>query len=278
MPQRDPCAGTPLFTTRSDHRGCSRVAEEVAWTHAGDDDDGMQPVFMLVHSPSVGPLTWNPVADRLRAHGYESVVPSLVGLADIDPPFWPWVVDEVTAATARLGQDQSVLLVAHSNAGLFIPLLVAHATRPIAGCLFVDAAIPALMGTTPVVPDELLAILRSKVIDGQLPPWTQWWDEEDVAPMFPDPEVRAAVTAEEPRLPLAYYEQSIPVPGGWDDRPCGYLLFGPPYDEVAADARSRGWLVEELPGQHLHQIIDPDSTASKLIAMAQRLESNDAAR
>lgn len=239
------------------------------------EDDGMQPVFVLVHSPSVGPLTWASVADRLQAHGYDSIVPSLIGLADTDPPFSNWVVDQVTAAIDRLDRDQSVLLVAHSNAGLFISLLVAHATRPIAGCLFVDAAIPALTGTTPVAPEELLAILRSKVIDGRLPPWTQWWDEEDVAPMFPSPEVRAAVTAEEPRLPLSYYEQSIPVPDGWDDRPCGYLLFGPPYGEVAADARSRGWLVEELTGQHLHQIVDPDGTASKLIAMAERLASHD---
>jgi alpha/beta hydrolase family protein len=231
----------------------------------------MQPVFVLVHSPSVGPLTWTPVADRLRSHGYESVVPSLVDVADAEPPFWPRVVEDVAAATNRLGQHRSVLLVAHSNAGVFVPLLVARATRPIAGCLFVDAAIPALTGSTPVMPPELLDFLRGKVIQGRLPPWTKWWDEQDVAPMFPDPHLRAAVTAEEPRLPLAYYEQSVPVPAGWDDRPCGYLLFGPPYDEMAADARRRGWLVEELPGQHLHQIVDPDGTASKLIAMAQRL-------
>lgn len=92
-------------------------------------------------------------------------------------------------------------------------------------------------------------------------------------PMFPDWEIRAAVTAEQPRLPLAYYEQLVPVPAGWSDQPCGYLLFGPPYDEVAADARHRGWLVEELPGQHLHQIVDPDGVADRLITMAERLEA-----
>jgi pimeloyl-ACP methyl ester carboxylesterase len=237
----------------------------------------MQPVFVLVHSPSVGPLTWTPVADRLRGRGFESVVPSLLDVADAGPPFWPRVVEDVTAAMSRLDQDASVLLVAHSNAGLFVPLLVADAPRAVRGCLFVDAALPAAADSTPVAPAELLDFLRSKLIGDRLPPWTQWWDEEDVAPMFPDPHLRAAVTAQEPQLPLAYYEQTVPVPAGWDDVPCGYLLFGPPYHEVAADARRRGWLVEELPGEHLHQIVDPDATADTLIGMAHRLEATDGA-
>jgi hypothetical protein len=231
----------------------------------------MQPVFVLVHSPSVGPLTWAPVADRLEARGLESIVPSLLDVADAAAPFWPRVVDDVTAAMRRLNPDRSVLLVAHSNAGLFVPLLVTHTDRPVSGCLFVDAALPAPVDSTPVVPADLLEFLRSKVIDGRLPPWTEWWDEADVAPLFPDPVTRAAVTAEQPRLPLAYYEQMVPVPAGWDTHPCGYLLFGPPYDEVAADARRRGWLVEDLPGRHLHEIVDPDAVADRIITMAQHL-------
>ncbi len=46
----------------------------------------MQPVFVLVHSPSVGPLTWTPVADRLEARGQESIVPSLLDVADAAAP------------------------------------------------------------------------------------------------------------------------------------------------------------------------------------------------
>ena len=236
----------------------------------------MQPVFVLVHSPSVGPLTWGPVADALDMRQHESLVPSLLDVADAGPPFWPRVVEVVNAAMSRLDQYQCVLLVAHSNAGLFMPLLVTHAVRPLRCCLFVDAALPARAGQTPVAPTELLDFLRGKVTDGRLPPWTEWWDEEDVAPLFTDAATRAAVTAEEPRLPFGYYEQSVPVPTGWDDDvACGYLLFGPPYDEVAADARSRGWLVEELAGQHLHQLVDPDATANRLITMADSLALRD---
>ena len=68
----------------------------------------------------------------------------------------------------------------------------------------------------------------------------------------------------------------MPVPAGWDTHPCGYLVFGPPYDEVAADARRRGWLVEELSGRHLHEIIDPDAVADRLIRMAQHLAATRA--
>jgi hypothetical protein len=66
---------------------------------------------------------------------------------------------------------------------------------------------------------------------------------------------------------LSYYEQRIPVPAGWDDRPCGYLLFGPPYDRVARQARERGWAVDEIPGGHLHQVVDPDAVTARIIAM-----------
>lgn len=231
----------------------------------------MQPVFVLVHSPSVGPLTWTPVARQLQARGWQTVVPSLLGVADAGPPFWPRVVDNVGTATGRLATDQPVLLVAHSNAGLFLPLLVTASPRPVLGCLFVDAALPATVGPTPVAPAELLALLQTKVTEGRLPPWTDWWDEADVAPMFRDRQTRAAVSAEQSRLPLAYYEQSVPVPAGWDDCPCGYLLFSPRYDEEAADARNRGWLIEKLAGQHLHQLVDPGAVADRVIAVAERL-------
>jgi hypothetical protein len=127
-------------------------------------------------------------------------------------------------------------------------------------------------GATPVVPRELLDVLRAKAgDDGLLPPWSQWWDEEDVAPLFPDARTRLQVTAEEPQLPLAYYDQSIPAAAGWDAVPCGYLFFGPPYDGLAGEARDREWPVQQVPGLHLHQLVDPDRVTDTLIEMARQL-------
>jgi pimeloyl-ACP methyl ester carboxylesterase len=233
----------------------------------------MATTFVLIHSPSVGPRTWQPVAHRLAELGWEAAVPSLLHVTDGGPPFWPRVVDAVRAGLDT-EQSQGVVLVAHSNAGLFIPVVSAALPGRVRGCIFVDAALPPASGSAPVAPPELLALLRDKASDGLLPRWTDWWDEEAVAPLFPDQRTRQAVSEEQPRLPLSYYEASVPAPVGWDAQPCAYLLFGPPYDELADEARERGWIVQQLPGRHLHQLVDPDGVARLLLAIADQMRTN----
>jgi pimeloyl-ACP methyl ester carboxylesterase len=198
-------------------------------------------------------------------------VPSLLHVTEDGPPFWPRVVDAVVTGLDPDERDQGVVLVAHSNAGLFIPVITAALPGQVRGCILVDAALPPASGAAPVAPPELLALLRDKASGGLLPRWTDWWDEEDVAPLFPDQATRQAVTEEQPRLPLAYYQASVPVPPGWDVQPCAYLLFGPPYDELASEARGRGWIVQQLPGNHLHQLVDPDGVARLLVAIAEQM-------
>ncbi|MFE4958027.1 alpha/beta hydrolase [Streptomyces sp. NPDC056653] len=227
----------------------------------------MQPIFVLVHSPSVGPSTWHPVAEQLAAAGYQVRVPSLLHVGAGGPPFWPRIADAVRDDLREIPTDHPLVLVAHSNAGLFLPSIRSGLDHPVNGSVFVDAALPARIGQTPVAPLELLEFLRPLAVDGMLPRWTDWWDEADIAPMFSDPTMRQKVIAEQPTLPLAYYEQRIPVPDDWDDHPCSYLLFGPPYDDMATDARERGWRTAHLPGAHLHQIVDPAGTARHLLEL-----------
>ncbi|MFI7011861.1 alpha/beta hydrolase [Streptomyces sp. NPDC050145] len=216
----------------------------------------------------MGPSTWRPVAERLAAAGHPVRLPSLLHVADGAPPFWPAVVEAVREDLRRLPAGSPVVLVGHSNAGLFLPAIRAGLDHPVAGSVFVDAALPARSGPTPVAPPELLRFLRPLAVEGRLPRWTDWWDEADVAPMLPDPVTRRTVVEEQPRLPLSYYEQEIPVPAGWDDHPCAYLLFGPPYSEQEAEARARGWRTARLTGEHLHQLVDPDATARIIIELA----------
>jgi hypothetical protein len=105
--------------------------------------------------------------------------------------------------------------------------------------------------------------------DGRLPQWTDWWQEKDVAAMFPDDErLRAAVTAEQPRLPLSYYTEQVPAPDGWAGHRCGYLVFSEAYTHEADEAGRRGWTVRSLPGEHLHQIVDPAGVAAALTGIA----------
>jgi len=226
--------------------------------------------FVLVHSPSVGPATWSGVAGQLREAGHLVAVPSLLGVADGGPPFWPHLVAAVNAGLEGLEPGQPVVLVAHSNAGVCTPVISAGLTVPVACLIFVDATVPARSGQTPVAPSAFLSFLRGLAgPDGRLPRWTDWWDENDIAPLFGgDEPLRAVVTAEQPRLPLSYFAEQVPAPAGWDDHRCSYLMFSESYADEAGEAGRRGWNVRALPGEHLHQIVDPAGVAEALCNLA----------
>ena len=227
------------------------------------------PLFVLVHSPSVGPSTWQAVADRLRDAGHKAVVPSLLSVGQGGPPYWPKVVASVRAGLSGTDAPQPLVLAAHSNAGLFLPMIASELGRAVACSIFADASVPPPGGSTPVAEDDFLPFLRGLADDsGRLPQWTSWWDEEDVAPMLPDPRVRQVVVEEQPRLPLDYYLEDVPVPAGWDQHRCGYLLFSQGYEAQAAEARRRGWPVRIMPGEHLHQVVDPAGVTSALLELA----------
>ncbi|GAA1988485.1 hypothetical protein GCM10009838_59170 [Catenulispora subtropica] len=228
----------------------------------------MKPVFVLLHSPLVGPSTWLPVAGHLVSTGCQARVPSLLDACVGPPPYWPRISAAVRDDLDSVPSGLPLVLVAHSNAGYFLPTIRAElAHRRVIGSVFVDAALPARSGSTPVASAERLDLLRHRAVDGTMPRWTDWWDAADVAALFPDARTGHAVIDEQPRLPLAYFEQDVPVPEGWDDHPCSYLLFSPPYERYAAEAGRRGWRVAHLPGGHLHQIVDPEGTARQLLEL-----------
>jgi pimeloyl-ACP methyl ester carboxylesterase len=232
-------------------------------------DPPAPPRFVLVHSPSVTPATWAPVAEQLRDCGYQVDVPDLLGLAGGGPPYWPRVVAAATAALTAADRDDKLILVAHSNAGVFVPQLCRELPQQVICSVFADSGVPPVSGEQPMAPPAFLSFLRGLAgPDGRLPPWSQWWDEPEAAQLFPSGEVRAAVTAGEPRLPLDYYTERVLVPAGWDDHRCAYLLFSDGYQDEAAAARQRGWPVVHLPGHHLHQLVAPGQVAGALLDLA----------
>jgi len=159
-----------------------------------------------MHSPSVGPAIWQGVADRLRDKGIDVRVPSFIGVGEGPAPYWPQVIQR---AVHSVGNDaRPVVIVPHSNAGLFVPLVVDRLGERAAACVFVDASLPPAEGEAAMVPAEFVPFLRAKAVDGILPRWSDWWEEEEVASLYPDQKTRSALTADEPRLPLAYYEQT----------------------------------------------------------------------
>jgi hypothetical protein len=58
----------------------------------------------------------------------------------------------------------------------------------------------------------------------------------------------------------------VPIPPGWDRRPCAYLLLSEPYAPSAADAGARGWpLCEIADGKHLDPVRRPAAVATALL-------------
>jgi hypothetical protein len=219
----------------------------------------MKAVLCPLPSPLLGPACWRPVSDVLSDRGFAV---ALGGPASGDAPRTG--ADVLAEYLAAIPPDRDVVLVPHSNAGLFVPSLADQ--RRVAGYVFVDAGLP-LDGAdrVPMIPPEFYEMLAGKAdSDGLVPPWTQWWDEDSVSVLFPDIGTRAAVEREESRLPLSYFAETVPVPPGWADRPGAYLAFGDTYAAERASAVARGWPVTTLVGDHLHMLVDPAAVADAI--------------
>ncbi len=223
-----------------------------------------QPVLLLVPSPLLGPATWRPVAWWLSGAGHR------VDVVDHGGARTPGaVVDAVVDAAA----GRPVVLVVHSNAGLYAP----HLATPldVRATVYVDAALAGPGPETALAPPALRAHLADLAdADGVLPVWTRWWPSVDA--LLPDAATRAAVEAEQVRLPLAYVDGRLPVPAGWTAAPAAYLAFGDTYAEELAAAREAGWPVAVLDGGHLHQLVDPAAVGAAVADLMARVEPGSA--
>jgi hypothetical protein len=103
--------------------------------------------------------------------------------------------------------------------------------------------------------------------DGMAPPRTAWRDPDEIAGLFPSAEVRAQIEREQPRLPLSYFCEELPVPAGWDDRPGAHLAFGDTYAEDRTHAAARSSPVRTPSGEHLHMLINPRQVADEITAV-----------
>jgi len=229
------------------------------------------PVFVLIHSPLVGPTSWSPVARELERRGRAAVVPSLLGIAAAPAPQWRHVPEAVGAATAQLSEP--VILVGHSGGGLLLPAIADAVSVEIAALVFVDSFLPPAAGTLSLAPPAFMEQLRARATDDVLPPWSSWFGEDAMRDLVADDRLRAALEAEMPRLPLSYFAARVPLPAGWDRRPCAYLLLSAePHGHSAGEARDRGWPVTEIHGvQHLAIATEPVAVTEALLDLERGL-------
>jgi hypothetical protein len=225
--------------------------------------------WVLVHSPLVGPMTWEAVARVLRRRGAVALVPDAGGDEEPGSPFWRYHADTVAGALGAVEPGVPLVLAGHSGAGPLLPAVAAALRRPVAAYVFVDAGLPA-DGRRPMGEGGFADHLRDLYASGgRFPNWT----DEALRDLVPDAEVRRGLVASLRPRPLAYWEQPIPVPPGWPDAPCAYLRFtpNPAYDDAAEEARRSGWPSLDMPGGHFHLLVAPAAVADAMRDLAGRL-------
>jgi hypothetical protein len=227
-------------------------------------------LWVLIHSPLVGPFTWQPVGNVLASKGFRVAVPEL----DNDKPeetgtFWEYHAEKVVQRVESAHAAGPCLLAAHSGAGVLLPAIAGRLRGRVCGSVFVDAILPEngksrldLFDT----PDEAQAF-RDAAVDGFLPVWT----EEDLVSAIPDRERRRRFVRELRPVPLAVYEEPVPVWQGWPDHPCAFLRFSSGYDRMFSRAKEQDWPADELPGSHFHLLVDPEEVANRLIRLTKRM-------
>ena len=236
--------------------------------------EGVAVPLLLVHSPLVGPATWDALAEVVRKRRRQVFIPDLTGSLTLGPPYWSRQVDAIAASS----DGRPAILVAHSGAG---PLMAAASgvLEQVVGYVFVDASLP-FPGRSWVqtAPPELVRQLRTMERGGWLPPWSEWWGDDGLAELLPDPHMRASFAGSCPQLPMAMFEEIQPPAPGWPDAPCAYLRLSDTYEEPADQARELGWLVNEVPSHHLGLLTNAERICDPLLDLVDKLIADDSAR
>lgn len=224
------------------------------------------PLFVLVHSPLVGPYSWALVADALRRRDNVVVIPEVRSLEHEGPPYWQRHVEAISQ-TIRSKQPEEVVLVGHSGAGRLLPVAGHDGSFNVAAYVFVDSDIPTRTESRfDAMPDEVSQQFRDSAEGGMLLPWPEEIFEQEIA----DARIRKRLLSEVSPLPLAVYEEAVPLPSDWPDAKCAYIRTSDRYPEAEAIAGARNWEIHRFDGNHFHILVAPQEVASVLIQIAAR--------
>ena len=231
-------------------------------------------MYVLIHSPLVGPLTWSRVADEMKQRGLEVLVPTLKDSPDSKEPYWEQHAESVSQSVENIPKDIPVTLVAHSGAGPLLPVIRQAIPNPVRAYVFVDAGIPradaSRLDLMKIEDSEWAAGFQEELErGGSFPNWTA----DDLREIIPDENLRGQLVAEIQPRSLDFFTEPIPVFDGWPDAPCVYIQFSPVYEKPAALARRSGWPTYEIKAGHFHMLVDAKKVAELIIAAANDSQS-----
>lgn len=223
-------------------------------------------VYMLIHSPLVGTLTWRLVAEEMRQRGTDVVVPTLEDSPASTEPFWKQHAQSILQALAQIPKDTSITLVAHSGAGPLLPVIREWIPNSVHAYVFVDAGLPHDGAT------------RLDLMQSEDSGWAKQfqehlesggvfptWSFDDLQEVIPNESLRAQMVSDLHPRALDFFTEPIPVFKGWPDAPCVYILFSEPYKRAKMEARELGWPTHELEAGHFHMLVDPKAVADLII-------------
>ena len=223
-------------------------------------------VYILIHSPLVGPLTWSLVAAELQTRGLQVFVPTLEDSPSSSDPYWKQHADSVAGSISPIFQDTSVILVAHSGAGPLLPAIRKSIPNPVRAYVFVDAGLPRHEATRLDLmksEDAAWASDFASYLDrgGKFPDWSF----DDLQEIIPDEKLRRHMVSEIRPRGVSFFTEPILVFAGWPDAPCVYIRFSAPYDKAAALARAADWLVYDLEAGHFHMLVSPVAVTDMIV-------------
>ncbi len=229
--------------------------------------------FVLVHSPLVGPYSWQPVRDELESMGQRTVIPSLLPVLNQASGFADSMAHYVREAVKDSALPDPLVLVGHSAAGAYLPVIRSHLEREVSAYLFVDARLPK-SGASLADQDSREAEQRRREMaeGGMLPPWSEWFSDRVLENLLPNEESRLRFVDELSPIPLALFHEEIAFASEWTDAPCAYLRLSEYYKPLFRDAMAEGWHVSEINAEHLHLITHPLVVTKLLLDVLDQME------
>lgn len=219
--------------------------------------------FVLIHSPLVGPFTWQLVTKHLQAESHGVFTPELVDHAGSDLPLWKQEVSSVEFP------EQEIILVGHSGAGALLPAIGQR--FDVRGYIFVDAVVlfgsatrlEMLYAEDEDFASEFEAFLRK---GGHFPNW----QDEDLRSQIPHDDVRQKLIADLRPRSLPFFIEQIEAGEDWDVPPCAYIQLSETYRVYADQAEARGWTAFRRNAHHFAMLTNPAAIAQLLIQIKEQ--------